>query len=63
MNSKDFIEGYKQGVNDVLEKISEAQNQFEAYGNRDNFKGLSRREVVFECWRLIENAIKDFKNE
>lgn len=63
MNSNDYMEGYKQGINDVLEKISEAQKNFEVYGNKDSFKGLSRKEIVFECWRLIENAIKDFKNE
>lgn len=63
MKSNDYFEGYKQGVDDVLEKIKEAQNCFDIYGNKKTFKGLSRREIVFECWKIIQDAIKEYENE
>lgn len=60
MKSNDYISGYVDGVSAVMNKIKKIEMEMYKYANRKNFKGLSRRDVVFTCLEKIGENLKEF---
>ena len=62
MNSKDYFEGYKDAVEMMTDKLHDAIREMDKYGNRKSFKGMSKREVVWECQDIIRKVVNEWKN-
>ena len=61
MSSIDYIHGYEDGIKSVMHKLTEVEKEMYVYANRKNFKGLSRRDVVYACLDTLNKHLKEFE--
>lgn len=61
MKSNDYISGYVDGIKSVMHKLTEVKKEMYEYANRKNFKGLSRRDVVYACLETLNKHLKEFE--
>ena len=61
MKSDDYMSGYKDGINAVMDKVDEALDEITKYSKMKSFKGIAKRDVVLICWGIVLKHIKEFR--
>ena len=61
MKSDDYMSGYKDGINAVIDKVDEALDEITKYSKMKSFKGIAKRDVVLICWSIFRESVDEFR--